>query len=106
MTFLNYLYRTRNDEILKKNSVFFSPEVTSLKVFFQSNSNDVSGTKSRVFNALVKNKQIQNEVQKILNQPLGKAPNVLERNESFSIKGKYEALRFFNVFEKKQLNFW
>ena len=101
MTFLNYLYRTRNDEILKKNSVFFSPEVTSLKTFFQSNSNDASGTKSRVFNALVKNKQIQNEIQKILNQPLGKGANIMERNESFSLNCKYEALKFFTVFEKK-----
>lgn len=84
---------------MKKKSVFFNPEVTSLKTFFQS-TNEMSGTKSKVFNALVKNKQIQNEIQKILSQPMN--DGVLQRSEVFSLPIKNEPQNIFSVFEKKR----
>ena len=80
--------------------MFFSPEVTSLKTFFQSNSN-VSGTKSKIFKSLNKNNKIQSEIQKIINQPLNKE-GILERNENFSFKSKSELVIVFSVFEKQK----
>ena len=73
----------------------------SLKSFFGSNSQEMGGTKSMVFNAMVKNRQIQNEIQKILTKPLNDG-NFVERNDCYSYKMKYEPYIFFNVFERKK----
>lgn len=99
-TFLRFLKNTRNDEILKKNSVFFFPEPNSLKSFFLSNSNEINGAKNRVLNSMVKNKQIQKDIQEFLNASLN-GENILERSDIYSIQRKKDPSSLFNDFERK-----
>lgn len=76
------------------------PEPISIKSFFQSNSNELSGgTKSKVFNAMVKIRQVQNEIQNILKNPINEKACV-ERNDKFGIKRKPESINVFNILAK------
>lgn len=99
-TFLAFLKNNREEEILKKTSVFFMPEPISIKSFFQSNSTELTGgTKSKVFNAMVRIRQVQSEVQKILNM---KEANFKERSDNFSLKKKRDSMVFFSFFMEKK----